>query len=152
MPVDVKPQILVRRSRPDVAAYMFDPANDLDWTGGITSSRPAQPGPLVAGSTVDRTARFLGRTFTYGYVVTRHDSDRLLELRVERPFPMLVRYELDDAAGGTLVSHPRHRRPVALLRLGHTAHETTGTQKYRRRPRPTPRPTGTVTMSPPCTR
>ena len=104
MPVDVKPQILLRRPRPDVAAYMFDPANDLAWTGGITSSRPAQPWPLVAGSMVERTARFLGRTFTYGYVVTRRDSDRLLELRVERPFPMLVRYELDDAPGGTLVS------------------------------------------------
>ena len=43
-------------------------------------------------------------SFTYGYVVTRHDPDRLLELRVERPFRMLVLYELDDAAGGTLVS------------------------------------------------
>jgi len=102
--VDVRPEVLVRRPRAEVAAFMFDPANDLKWTGGITSSRPARPGPLVAGSTVERTARFLGRTFTYGYVVTRHDPDRLLELRVERPFPMLVRYELDDTAGGTLVS------------------------------------------------
>jgi hypothetical protein len=104
MAVDVKPQILVRRPRSDVAAFMFDPANDLDWTGGITSSRPARPGPLVAGSTVERTARFLGRTFTYGYIVTHHDPDRLLELRVERPFPMLIRYELNDAPDGTLVS------------------------------------------------
>lgn len=24
---------------------MFDPANDLRWTGGITSSTPAPPGP-----------------------------------------------------------------------------------------------------------
>lgn len=104
MAIDVKPRILVRRSRSDVAAYMFDPANDLDWTGGITSSRPARPGPLVAGSTVERTARFLGREFTYGYLVERHDPDRLLELRVERPFPMLVRYEIDDVAGGTLIS------------------------------------------------
>jgi hypothetical protein len=59
--------VLVHRSRDDVAAFKFDPANDLWWTGGIQSSRPAQQGPLVAGSTVERTARFLGRTFTYGY-------------------------------------------------------------------------------------
>ena len=44
---------------------MFDPANDLAWTGGITASRPAQDGPLVAGATVERTARFLGPSFTY---------------------------------------------------------------------------------------
>lgn len=83
---------------------MFDPAHDLSWTGGITSSTPAQAGPLVLGATVERTAKFLGRTFTYGYVVTAHEPDRLLELKVDRPFPMLVRYELEDAADGTTVA------------------------------------------------
>lgn len=83
---------------------MFDPANDLAWTGGITASTPARPGPLVEGATVERRARFLGRTFTYGYSVTRHEGDRLVELKVDRPFPMLVRYELDDATDGTLVA------------------------------------------------
>src|SRR5256885_16168994 len=102
MTVDVRPVVLVRRPRRDVAAFMFDPANDLRWTGGITSSRPAQPGPLVKGATVIRTAKFLGRTFTYGYTVTAHDPDRLVELKVDRPFPMTVRYELDDAEHGTL--------------------------------------------------
>ena len=50
MAVDVRPEVLVHRPRPDVAAYMFDPANDLAWTGGITASRPTQPGPLVHGA------------------------------------------------------------------------------------------------------
>ncbi len=104
MAVDVRPSVLIRRPRPDVAAFMFDPRNDLRWTGGITASRPAQAGPLVEGATVERTARFLGRSFTYGYAVTRHQPDRLVELKVDRPFPMLVRYELDDAADGTLVT------------------------------------------------
>lgn len=102
--VDVRPVVLIRRPRPDVAAFMFDPGNDLRWTGGITASRPAQPGSLTAGATVQRTARFLGRTFTYGYVVTRHEPDRLVELRVDRPFPMVVRYELSDALDGTEVA------------------------------------------------
>lgn len=83
---------------------MFDPANDLRWTGGITASRPSRPGPLVSGVTVERTARFLGRSFTYGYVVTQHQPDRLVELEVERPFPMVVRYELEDSPGGTRVA------------------------------------------------
>ena len=82
---------------------MFDPANDLAWTGGITSSTPAQPGRLTQGSTVEREAKFLGRTFTYGYEVSDHEPDRLVELAVERPFPMTVRYELEDANGGTKV-------------------------------------------------
>ncbi|KAA2253615.1 ATPase [Solihabitans fulvus] len=102
--VNVRPSILVRRPRAEVAAFMFDPANDLRWTGGIRSSTPAEPGPLVLGSTVERTARFLGRTFTYGYVVTAHRPDELVELKVDRPFPMLVRYELGDAPEGTLVA------------------------------------------------
>lgn len=101
MAVDVRPSVVIRRSPAEVAAFMFDPANDLRWTGGITASTPAQPGPLVEGATVERTARFLGRTFTYGYVVTGHEPDRLLELQVARPFPMTVRYELAEHPDGT---------------------------------------------------
>jgi hypothetical protein len=94
----------VRRPLGEVAAFMFDPSNDLRWTGGITSSTPSQPGPLVEGATVERTARFLSRRFTYGYVVTRHEPDRMVELTVERPFPMTVRYELSGDTDSTLVT------------------------------------------------
>jgi hypothetical protein len=104
MAVDVRPTVVVHRPRAAVAAFMFDPANDLRWTGGIRDSRPTRPGPLVTGATVERTAKFLGRTFTYGYVVTDHDPDRMVELRVDRPFPMTVRYELADDPQGTLVA------------------------------------------------
>jgi Polyketide cyclase / dehydrase and lipid transport len=102
MTVDVRPQVRIRRPRHEVAAFMFDPGNDLRWTGGITDSRPARPGPLVEGATVERTARFLGRSFTYGYVVTAHEPDALVEMTVDRPFPMRVRYELADDDGATL--------------------------------------------------
>ena len=102
--VDVRPSVVVRRPRGEVAAFMFDPANDLRWTGGITSSRPAQPGPLTTGASVERTAKFLGRTFTYGYTVTKLEPGTLLEMKVDRPFPMLVRYELDDTGDGTQVT------------------------------------------------
>jgi hypothetical protein len=102
--VDVRPEVRIRRPRHEVADFMFDPRNDLRWTGGITDSRPAQPGSLVKGASVQRTARFLGRSFTYGYVVTAHQPDALLELEVDRPFAMLVRYELADAAYGATVA------------------------------------------------
>ncbi|MDX8028873.1 SRPBCC family protein [Lentzea sp. BCCO 10_0856] len=104
MSVDVRPEVVVRRPRAEVAAYMFDPAHDLAWTGGITASRPDQTGLLVQGATVVRTAKFLGRTFDYGYVVTAHEPDRLIEMKVEKPFPMTVRYELEDVPGGTNVA------------------------------------------------
>ncbi|WP_439657584.1 SRPBCC family protein [Lentzea sp. HUAS TT2] len=103
MVVDVRPEVIVRRPRAEVAAFMFDPAHDLEWTGGITSSRPAQPGPLTKGAVVERTARFLGREFVYGYVVTEHEPDRLVEMTVDRPFPMTVRYELEDVPDATRV-------------------------------------------------
>ena len=84
---------------------MFDPANDLRWTGGITGSRPAQPGRLAEGATVERTARFLGRSFLYSYVVTAAETDTFVELKVDKPFPMLIRYELtDDGDGATLAA------------------------------------------------
>jgi Polyketide cyclase / dehydrase and lipid transport len=114
--IDVRRTVLVRRPRSAVASFMFDPANDLRWTGGITSSRPAQPGPLVRGATVARTAKFLGRTFDYGYVVTQHDPGRLVELKVDRPFPMLVRYELSDADDGTLVAIRASGEPGGFFR------------------------------------
>lgn len=104
MTIDIRPEVLVHRTRAEVAAFMFDPLNDLKWTGGITASNPAQPGPLEAGATVERTARFLGRQFTYGYQVTRHEPDRMVELTVQKPFPMVIRYELSDATDGTLVA------------------------------------------------
>jgi hypothetical protein len=96
--------VLVRRSPAEVAAFMFDPVNDLRWTGSITTSTPAHPGLLAEGATVVRTAKFLGRAFTYGYLVTRHEPDRLVELKVDRPFPMTVRYELEPHPDGTLVT------------------------------------------------
>lgn len=102
--VDVRPTVRVRRTPAEVAAFMFDPAHDLEWTGGITSSRPDQPGPLREGHTVVRTAKFLGRTFDYGYVVTAHEPDRLVEMKVDKPFPMTVRYELTPVADGTDVA------------------------------------------------
>jgi len=99
--INIRPEVLIHRARPDVAAFMFDPANDLAWTGGITASTPAQPGPLRMDATVQRTARFLGRTFNYGYRVTAHEPDRLVEMQVDKPFPMIIRYELEDVQDGT---------------------------------------------------
>jgi Polyketide cyclase / dehydrase and lipid transport len=103
MSVDVAPEIVIFRPRAAVAAYMFDPRNDANWTSGVIESRPLQEGRLGKGSRVERISKFLGRRFGYTYEVVHTDDDRLVEMSVTKPFPMQIRYELEDVPQGTLV-------------------------------------------------
>jgi hypothetical protein len=100
--VDVVCEVRIARPRAEVGAYMFDPRNDLEWTKGVTSSRPLSGLPLEAGSRVERVARFLGREFAYVYEVTGIEEGRFMAMRATRPFPMEIRYELEDVERGTL--------------------------------------------------
>jgi len=104
MAIDVKPSVLIRRPRAEVAAVMFDPANDARWTTGVVECRPLTPGRLRPGSRVERVTRFLGRRFSYVYEATAADGDASVGLKVDQPFPMRIQYELQDAPGGTLAS------------------------------------------------
>ena len=101
MGVDVTTEVQIQRTRRDVAAVMFDPRQDTAWTNGVVASKSLTEGPLRAGSRVERLSRFLGREFTYQYEVVAMDPERFVELRVEQPFPMVIRYELDDTREGT---------------------------------------------------
>jgi hypothetical protein len=101
MGIDVRPEVLIRRPRAEVAAYMFDPKNDAAWTTGVISCRPLTEGRLRKGSQVERTVKFLGKSFSYLYEVVDAEGDSFVELKVEKPFPMLVRYTLEDAPEGT---------------------------------------------------
>ena len=101
--VDVAPETVISRPRADVAAYMFDPARDLEWTRRVSASRVVSDGPFGTGTSVERVARLLGREFAYRYEVTAFDPDTLVAMAVTRPFPMDVRYELEDAPEGTRV-------------------------------------------------
>jgi len=104
MPINVRAAILIHRSRAVVAAYMFYPRNDAAWTTGVVDCRPLTDGALRPGSRVERVTNFLGRQFTYEYRVTARDDDRAVDLGVDRPFPMQIRYELSDDARETLAS------------------------------------------------
>jgi hypothetical protein len=101
MGVDIETEVVVGRTRAEVAAYMFDPAHDAEWTNGVVECRPLTPGRHRAGSRVERVTRFLGRQFTYVYEVVDADADQFVEIRVDEPFPMRIRYELEDAGEGT---------------------------------------------------
>jgi hypothetical protein len=87
---DVIVETVIGRPKADVAAYMFEPGNDVAWTTGITDARPLTPGRLRVGSRVVRSARFAGRKFDYEYRVTEARGDDMVELQVEKPFPMKV--------------------------------------------------------------
>ena len=104
MSIDVKPEVVIGRPRAEVAAFMFDPSNDAIWTGGVVESKPLQPGRLVKGALVDRVSKFIGRTFGYRYVVIDAAGDDFVVMKVEQPFPMQIRYQLDEAPGGTRAS------------------------------------------------
>lgn len=101
---DVRVEVLIHRPRAAVASYMFDPANDAAWTTGVVEANPRQPGRLRPGSRVERIVSFLGRRFGYEYEVVAAEDDRLVEMHVARPFPMQVRYVLEDAPEGTLAA------------------------------------------------
>jgi hypothetical protein len=102
MSVDVSPHVTIARPRAQVAAFMFEPRNDALWTRGVVSSRPLTEGPLRTGARVERVSRFLGRRFSYLVEVTDHAEGRFVEMRVTEPFPMRIRYELEDCQEGTL--------------------------------------------------
>jgi hypothetical protein len=102
MSVDVHAEVFVRRPRADVARYMFDPRNDAVWTTGVVECRPEQEGLLRTGAKVERVSKFLGRRMAYRIEVVDHDDERFVEMFAKEPFPIHVRYELEDAAGGTI--------------------------------------------------
>ncbi len=115
--MEIECETLVSRPRSEVAAYMFDPHNDGRWTTGVISCRPFVEGRLRTGSRVERTVRFGGKEFTYEYVVTSAEGDQFVEMRVEKPFPMWIRYELGEGAAGTRVRIHTKGDPKGFFRL-----------------------------------
>jgi hypothetical protein len=101
MSVDVSSEVLIARPRAEVAAFMFEPRNDALWTTGVVDCKPLTEGLLQTGSRVERTSKFLGRRFSYLVEVTDYAPNTFVEMRVAEPFPMHIRYELEDQDGGT---------------------------------------------------
>jgi Polyketide cyclase / dehydrase and lipid transport len=105
MSVDTTSATTIARPRGEVAAYLRDPANDMEWIGGIREARLVTPAPVAVGSRVERVARFLGRRIEYVNEITELTDARLAMRSVQAPFPMRVTYEFsDDGRGSTVVS------------------------------------------------
>ena len=117
MSVDVSCEVLIRRPRAAVAAVMFDPTRDAEWTTGVVEVRPLTEGRLRTGSRVERISRFLGRKFGYLVEVTDHEDDRRVVMGVTKPFPMTIHYELEDVDGGTLARIRTNGEPKGFFRI-----------------------------------
>lgn len=117
MSIDVTTEVTIRRPRAAVAEFMFEPRNDKVWTKAVVEVKPLTEGPLRAGSMVERTVQFLGRRFAYRYEVLDADGTSFVEMKVDDPFPMHVRYELSDAGDHTVAKIRTHGDATGFFRI-----------------------------------
>ncbi len=119
MGIDVKAERHMVADRRDVAAYAMDPRNDAVWVTGIVEAEMLSEPPLAKGSTVRRTATFLGRRIDYVMEVEELDpGSRIVMRSIEGPFPMRVTYSFEDDAGGTKATIRVEGGPGGVYRIG----------------------------------
>lgn len=103
MSVDVKAETVIGLPRAEVAKMMFDPKSDVIWIEGLKQVFPQTPGKLAKGSKLERRGTIAGVEFVSNMEITNDDPDKMLEFSSPEPFEMKIRYNLDDAEGGTQV-------------------------------------------------
>lgn len=104
MSVDVKANILIQRPREVVANVMFNPKCDRIWITFISKSFPLDSGLLTEGDRIQHIGEFMGRAFSSMIVVTKDVPNEMVEMASDEPFPMRVRYKLEDSDEGTIAS------------------------------------------------
>ncbi|MFI2608873.1 SRPBCC family protein [Kitasatospora sp. NPDC018619] len=147
MPLDVTVERLIPLPPATVAAYAMDWRHDSEWAGGVRTAaltREADTGGFGVGAEVTRTARFLGRSFSYVLRVARHDPPTVLDLvSVAGPTPMRVTYTFEPTQAGTFArlrvrGGPRLAGPLMSrrVRAALTADLRTLADRLGRRPPP----------------
>ena len=103
MPIDVKAEVLIQRTREDVTSYAMNPDNDPVWISGIVEAKMLTGPPLGQGTQVARVAKFLGKRIEYVLAVVGYDPTSLMQMKsIKGPFPMEVSYEFEEAGDATL--------------------------------------------------
>jgi Polyketide cyclase / dehydrase and lipid transport len=101
-----------------VWSYATEPSNDPQWITGIRSAAWLTEPPLQEGTTVERTASFLGRPIEYVLEVVEHVPGSTLRMKsIRAPFPMDVTYEFAGAGDETTVSIRVRGGPAGIKSL-----------------------------------
>ena len=109
--IDVSVERALPMPPEQVAAVMFDPAQDPTWMKALTSATLLDA-PFATGSRVERTARFLGRTIGWTTVVQEYVPPHRLVLDItDGPFVGVVTYEIETSGTGSLVRIRNVGRP-----------------------------------------
>lgn len=80
-PIDVSVEIDIAADPTDVAAVMFDPHREPEWIEIVETVNVRDAG-IKPGARVDRTGRFMDRTFSWTTEVVSFHFPHLLELRI----------------------------------------------------------------------
>ena len=97
MILDVVTEILINRSKKEVAEYAAEPDNAPSWYTNIKSVTWKTPKPLTVHSQIAFEANFVGRRMSYVYEVKEWiPNDKLIMATSEGPFPMETIYQWES--------------------------------------------------------
>ena len=117
MSIDVTAELVINLPREKVAAFVTEPANDPVWVGGIVKAKMLTEPPVQVGTKVARVAKFMGKRMHYTPEVVACEPNALVAMRAESPLAMTIRYEFEDADGGTLTRVCVHGDGTGFFRL-----------------------------------
>jgi uncharacterized membrane protein len=117
--IDVSTEVVIDRSRGEVAAYASDPDNATQWYANIKAVEWKTPKPAAVESRVAFVASFLGRRLAYVYEIRELvEDERLVMSTSEGPFAMETTYIWEDASARATKMTLRNRgRPSGFPKL-----------------------------------
>ncbi len=103
MAVDVKVEVLIKRTPEEVAEVMFNPKLDKLWVRNINEVYPMKPGLYEKGDKVERVGNFLNKHYSAKLLVTKLVENKMVQIYADEPFEMNIQYNLAPADEGTNV-------------------------------------------------